>query len=652
MLKALDGALALVQFDAAGRITHSNKRFLAVSGQDAGWLKGRHFAQVFEDLTLQEQDGVFCFGSVSRGQRQSAHVRLACGTRGDRWLHVVFAPLDQPAGGVVASVTDVTDAKSRSFADECKITALDRSQAVVEFDLQGTILQANGRFCDVFGYRQAELEGRHHSILVDAVYRDSPEYAEFWNTLRRGEYHCGEYRRVAEDGRTVWIQASYNPVLDSAGRPSRVVKFASDTTKAKLLALENDAKIAAIGRSQGVIEFSVDGTILEANANFLRMTGYALNEIRGRHHRIFVPLAERDGPAYRTFWENLRQGRFQAAEYRRIGRDGQEVWIQATYNPVFDLDGRLIKIIKFATDVTGPVKQREQMHRLSLVADQTGHSVVMTDLDGRIDYVNAGFTRMTGYSFAEVRGRRPGDVLQGPLTNPATRARLSDSISRQQPVQEEILNYTKAGEPYWISLFINLVTDENGIVRRFFSIQTDITQRRKLEERATFLAQHDALTGLANRMLFHERLRDGLNNRTTSALIYLDLDRFKQVNDTLGHPAGDALLQQVASRLLACVRVADTVARLGGDEFAIIYTDVDKFSDVRTAAERIIERVAEPYEIANANVTIGITIGIAITDPDLSPEQMVDRADRALYRAKQAGRGCFKVFSDSLQLAL
>ena len=289
---------------------------------------------------------------------------------------------------------------------------------------------------------------------------------------------------VAKDGRTVWIQASYNPILDTAGRPSKIVKFATDTTDAKLLALENGAKIAAIGRSQGIIEFSIQGTILDANENFLRMTGYALPEIQGHHHSIFVPFDERDGPAYRAFWDKLRQGLFQAAEYRRIGKGGQDVWIQATYNPVFDLDGRLTKVVKFATDITAGVKQREQMQLLSLVADQTGHSVVMTDLDGHIDYVNAGFTRMTGYSFAEVRGRRPGDVLQGPLTSQATRARLRERISRRQPVQERDPKLYQGGEPYWISLFINLVTDENGLVRRFVSIQTDITQRRKLEEQS------------------------------------------------------------------------------------------------------------------------------------------------------------------------
>lgn len=641
---ALKDALALIQFDAAGRVLDANSNFLALCGQDLDVLKGRHFTEILDTSGLGR--AAFSFDQALHGHCRSADMRLACSARPYRWMHVVCAPLAPPAAGLVVTVTDITSAKDRSIEAEGRIAALDRSQAIVEFDLGGIILRANQRFCSTFGYQPAELEGRHHSILVDPLYQSSPAYAEFWHTLRRGEYLRGEFQRIAKDGQPVWIQASYNPILDLAGLPHKIVKFATDTTAAKVLALENEAKITALDRSQAIIEFAVDGTILDANANFLAMTGYTLDEIRGSHHSIFVPPGECDAASYQTFWENLRKGRFQAAEYQRLGRNGQTIWIQATYNPVFDLTGRTAKIVKFATDVTERVRQRKQMQLLSLVADQTSSSVVITDLEGRIEFVNAGFTRMNGYCFAEVRGRRPGDVLQGPLTDQATRRKISEQLSRRQPVQEEIVNYNKSKEPYWASLFINPVTDENGTLIRFVSVQTDVTQRRKLEEQAVFLARHDALTKLGNRMLFQERLQEGLRNRTASALIYLDLDRFKQVNDTLGHPAGDILLQQVAGRLLACVRETDTVVRLGGDEFAIICNHDDRNADVRVMAQRIIARVSQPYLIGVVEAVVGVTAGIAFaTDPALSPEQLVDQADRALYAAKQAGRGRFEIYA-------
>jgi methyl-accepting chemotaxis protein len=238
-------------------------------------------------------------------------------------------------------------------ADVALLAALDRSQAIIEFKPDGTIIKANANFLRVMGYRLDEIVGRHHSMFVDPAERDSPAYREFWDKLRRGEFEAVQFRRLAKDGREVWLEASYNPVADSAGRIVRVVKFASDITAQKALYADLRGKVEAIGRSQAMIEFSLDGTILTANDNFLSAMGYRLEEIEGRHHSMFVDPADRDSAAYRQLWERLRRGEFQAARFRRIGNGGKEVWLEASYNPVLDANGRPCKVVKFATDLSG-----------------------------------------------------------------------------------------------------------------------------------------------------------------------------------------------------------------------------------------------------------------------------------------------------------
>ena len=190
---------------------------------------------------------------------------------------------------------------------------------------------------------------------------------------------------------------------------------------------------------------------------------------------MFVDPVEREGSAYRGFWDALRRGEFQSGEFRRIGKGGREVWIQATYNPILDPAGKPLKVVKFATDITQDVRNREQFKLLSLVSDETDNSVVITDAEQRIIYVNSGFERLTGYTQAEVLGRKPGPVLQGPQTDRSTVQRVREKLARREPFYEEILNYTKNREPYWISLAINPVFGSDGKLEKFISIQANVT---------------------------------------------------------------------------------------------------------------------------------------------------------------------------------
>ncbi len=261
-------------------------------------------------------------------------------------------------------------ASSKKHEIEERMKALDKSQAVIEFAMDGTILGANENFQAALGYRLEEIKNKHHSVFVDPSHRNSPEYRQFWDALNRGEYQTAEYKRIGKDGREVWIQASYNPIFDESGKPVKVIKYASDVTKRKLQDIDFSGQINAINRSQAVIEFNMDGTIISANQNFLNAVGYTLDEIRGKHHSLFVESNYRNSPDYLLFWESLNRGEYNASEYKRIGKGGREIWIQASYNPILDVSGKPYKVVKYAAETTRQALFVESVRNLITEVDR------------------------------------------------------------------------------------------------------------------------------------------------------------------------------------------------------------------------------------------------------------------------------------------
>lgn len=261
------------------------------------------------------------------------------------------------------------------------LAAISRSHAVIEFSPDGHVISANANFLKIMGYDLPDILGKHHKMFVDDKERASPAYANFWSLLSSGQHCSAEFKRLAKGGREVWIQASYNPVLDVLGNVSKVVKIASDITPQKARSLELQGQIDAISRSQAIIHFDLEGNILQANENFLHTLGYELNEIVGRHHSMFVDAAYRSSSAYTEFWQHLKKGEFQAGRFKRLGKGGKPVWIQATYNPILDVDGKPCRVVKFATDVTDEVqltmRLEEELSAAASSATQTSNEVTV-----------------------------------------------------------------------------------------------------------------------------------------------------------------------------------------------------------------------------------------------------------------------------------
>jgi methyl-accepting chemotaxis protein len=352
---AINRSQAVIEFKLDGTIVTANKNFLDAMGYALDEIKGKHHG-IFVDPAERDSASYRAFwGQLNRGEFQAAqYKRFGKGGR-EIWIQASYNPILDAGGkptGVIKFATDITAEKIRSMEDAGKIAAISRAQAVIEFNTDGTIVTANENFLRAMGYALSEIRGKHHSMFVAPEDRGSAAYREFWARLNRGEFQAAEYKRLGKGNKEIWILATYNPILNEAGKPFKVVKFATDVTEQKLKAADNDGQIAAIRKSQAVIEFNVDGTIRTANQNFLDAMGYTLGEVQGKHHSMFVELAERNAPAYREFWEKLNRGQYQAAEYKRIAKSGREIWIQASYNPILDLNGKPFKVVKYATDVT------------------------------------------------------------------------------------------------------------------------------------------------------------------------------------------------------------------------------------------------------------------------------------------------------------
>ncbi|MDF5777406.1 chemotaxis protein [Pseudomonas syringae] len=238
-------------------------------------------------------------------------------------------------------------------------SALEKSMAVVELGLDGKILRANDNFLAAMGYRAEELATKTHRDFCEPEMLRSREYADLWASLKAGKFISGTFKRVGKNGHSVWLEASYNPVTDAQGNVVKVVKYALDVTTRVMLENETSSKLAAVDRAMAICEFEPNGNVITANNNFLNVMGYALAEIKGKHHRSFCEPTLVNSPEYTEFWRKLNHGEFIGDQFKRIGKQGRVVWLEATYNPVFDVDGKLYKIVKFASDITQRVEKQE-----------------------------------------------------------------------------------------------------------------------------------------------------------------------------------------------------------------------------------------------------------------------------------------------------
>ncbi len=358
--------------DLKGDILTINDKFIEISKYSKEELIGQpHNTTRHPDMPKE----VFkeLWSTIGRGKPFRGIIKNRAKDGTPYYVDAVIAPVMGPNGKpqkYIGVRYDITAAEIARQNAQGILAAIDTSFAYIEFDTKGNVISANANFLKTLGYHSDEIVGKHHRMFVEQSFANSNAYTQFWSELNAGNNQNGIFKRITKEGKEVWIQAVYAAVKDEMGRVFKVVKIATDVTAEKVRAVDCEGQLAAISKAQATIEFGMDGTIQTANENFLSTMGYSLEEIKGRHHGTFAEETYRQSAEYREFWAKLNRGEYQAGEFKRVGRGGKTVWIQASYNPILDLNGKPYKVVKYATDITAQVNAREALKKmLSTVSD-------------------------------------------------------------------------------------------------------------------------------------------------------------------------------------------------------------------------------------------------------------------------------------------
>jgi methyl-accepting chemotaxis protein len=477
---AIDRAQAVIEFDLNGNVLTANDNFLHLMGYSLAEVKGQPHRMFCEDALVASAAYQLFWARLRAGEFESGEFkRIGRGGR-DVWIRATYNPILDAEGRpykVIKFALDVTAAKTRAAEFEGKAQAVSRAQAVIEFDLNGNVLDANANFLALTGYTLDEVRGQHHRLFVEPDEARSPAYRAFWQKLGRGEVDAGEYKRIGKAGRKVWLRATYNPILDLNGNPLKIVKYAMDVTESKLRNAEFEGKVTAIGRAQAVIEFDLGGHVLAANENFLRLSGYTLGEVVGKHHGLFVEPGYVASDAYRKFWQRLGRGDFDSAEYKRIGKDGREFWIHATYNPIFDLDGQPVKVVKIATDISASKLFTAECQSKMAALDRA-QAVIEFDLKGHVIAANENFLALTGYRFDEIRGKHHRLFCDPAEARSDAYARFWNKLGEGEFDGGEYKRLAKNGREVWLQATYNPIFDPEGRPMKVVKFASDVTQAK------------------------------------------------------------------------------------------------------------------------------------------------------------------------------
>ncbi|MFF5075417.1 PAS domain-containing protein [Actinoplanes sp. NPDC000266] len=476
---------ATAEYSPDGLVLRANDAFAELVGLEPAAVVGADHRSFVSPEMAASAEYVSLWERLASGRDLTGEFRLLWPAGRDRWIRSSWVPVKNAAGQVVKVIEhalDVTVGKRAAADAQGKIQAISRSQAVIEFGLDGHILDANQNFLDLVGYSRDEVVGRHHRMFVSAAEAQSQAYQEFWRQLVAGEFVSGEFCRIGQGGREVWLQAVYNPILDVDGKPWKVVKFAVDVTASKLANAEFEGKVAAINRSQAVIEFDLDGHVLSANENFLAAVGYEPSEVIGRHHRMFVSDETADSAEYADFWRRLRNGEFVSGEFHRYGKGGRDLWLQATYNPIFGLDGKPWKVVKFASDVTAE-KLRSVELAGRLAAIDRSQAVIEFDLDGRILTANDNFLNTIGYTLEEIAGRHHSMFCTPEYAASDENREFWARLRGGEFSSGRFHRHGKDGRDVWIQSSYNPILDLAGRPVKVIKYAYDVTGQVLLERR-------------------------------------------------------------------------------------------------------------------------------------------------------------------------
>lgn len=583
-----------------------------------------------------------------------------------------------------------------------QLSALDRVMAIAEFELDGSLSRANDNFLALLGFTREEAVGRHHSSFCSAAFAASAEYRNFWPQLRDGKARTGLAERLRSDGSSCWLEATYTPVLDAQGRVRQILKIATDITarlRREQAQTEHLQRLSLVADASGtaVVISDSDSKIVYVNNGFTRMFEWQLDEVRGRAPiALLAPHSDEEFVA--KYRDALRSGGSVEREEIVVSKQGRRYWVKVISNPVgAENGGDWSYTVTTLTDITRSKMHEVLQHRvLEAMVRESPLAEVLELICHEVERISPEIT-------ASILGVSEQGLLQ-PLVGPSLPADYSRQLDgvpigpasgscgtaawRNATVRVDDI----ATDPLWaehrhlilplgfVACWSTPIRNSQGRVvgsfafyfnsprvqaaETFHQLMVDACvhlcalalEREHTRQRIRQLAFYDGLTGLPNRSLLQAKADKAIAAATRSneklAVLFIDLDRFKQVNDSLGHPAGDELLRQIASKLRRDLRASDIAGRLSGDEFVVVLpqSDVEQTTDM---VERLLALLGSPVTVAGVALAASASVGIAMfPDDGRDMETLLHRADMAMYQAKSSGRGCFSFFSSEMnQLA-
>ena len=408
---ALNETFGLMECDLSANILNCNELFASPLGYTPEELIGKDTSKLIKPELLNSPEYQEMWNRLRTGESVKNETCRLSKTGEEFWFSSTYVPIKNDKGDIMKIKVYsycITEDKLKVADYKGQLDAISKIQGVIEFDLKGNILAVNDNFVAVTGYERDQIVGQHHSMFVSSELKTSSEYKAFWDRLGRGEAENGLYQRFGKGGKEIWLQASYNPIYDLNGKPFKVVKYATDVTEFKLKEANNSGQVEALNKVLGVIEFDLKGNITKVNENFTKVVGYTESEIVGNHHSMFASDALKNSPEYKQFWLDLGEGKAKSGQFQRFGKGGKEIWLEATYNPIFDMNGNPFKVVKFATDIS---EQHETSEMLKAAVEesqgviqqaQAGNLTTRIPMDGKTgaigslcDGINALMDKMT-----------------------------------------------------------------------------------------------------------------------------------------------------------------------------------------------------------------------------------------------------------------
>lgn len=699
MLAAFSRSMGILELSPDGTILAANDNFLTLLAYHESDLLGRHHRMLCDPEHAASEEYAQFWRRLHQGEVVSGVLQRMRSDGSHLWLEATCNPILNERGQlqrVISIAADVTTRVDDSLEKHSVLRALNRSLGVIEFAADGTIVGANGNYLKTMGYLPEELIGRHHRILCEPDYVASQEYANFWRDVNQGRFFSGRFRRIAHDGRPVWWEATYTPVINSGGKAIKIISIGSDVSY-RMVREERDREYQhllslGINETDNAVFITNDANhIVFHNTGFSRMLGFAADEVIGRRPRELFE----GQPAILKLIDDcnavIARGSSFHGEEMMVDKDGHPLWVSTVVNPILDGDGKLINTVCILTDITN-AKMHEvlQYKALDAMVREASLQEVLTmvceELERIAPDVVASILRvdengllhpLAGPSLPEQYHQAIDGVSIGPNAGACGTAAY-----RKEPViVTDIEN-----DPLWAdfkhlmlphglqSCWSTPITSADGRVIGTFAFYyhgkqgpdafhtklVDVSlhlcalalEREETRSRIHQLAFYDSLTGLPNRSLLmikaNQAIANAARTKVPLAVLFVDLDRFKQINDSLSHQAGDELLRTIATRLQIEARKSDIVGRLSGDEFVIVLAQCD-LARVTDVVKRIQASLSQPCHIAGTALRPSASIGISLfPDNGETIEVLLHRADMAMYQTKAKNRGRFSFFSDEM----